>query len=600
MEIRYKLLVAIFLIAFTGSSGQTAMNVSICNFDSIVALIGEKIILDYEKSPSFPGGIKKLNAFIEKEYKYPRSDVKGGGSLVISFIIDKEGNILNPCIAESSNQDSLLRIAMEKSALSTVTKMPKWIPARKNNVPVPVIYSLTFYQNTYDQNIAQIFGQNPYENGKLVEGYKSGMWEYYDYPGELSLKVNYDKGQLAYLIPDSTEYAVMLNGKWVLSRLDKQPRYIGSMVEFHWIIQANIKYPENAKYNTSSATFYVTFEVDSLGKAGNFIAINDPCDGCGNEAIRVLNLIPNLWIPAEKDGQSLNSRFIVPFNINKNNPVGINTKSESEIVPDSLFPPAKKLEPADIIGFRKWKSDQLNNPFVEKKNTPIIDSSNMVYSTVEVMPKFSGGEDKLFDFLARNIRYPHEAREKGIQGRIYLTFVIDSLGNVSDAKTLRGIGSGCDEEALRVINSMPPWIPGRQDGKPVSVQYNLPVNFSLNEGNEKMVKFKFDASNFNSNVRAKINSIVRNDFGRGKTMDYNIGDNWVSIIFSVNADGKGGNFRPLSAWGQQFVGDISSSIKNLMTFYPEEKTMYFHLNIHLTESKVYNMSFGFSENMHHP
>ena len=102
-----------------------------------------------------------------------------------------------------------------------------------------------------------------------------------------------------------------------------------------------------------------------------------------------------------------------------------------------------------------------------------------IFMVVESMPKFPGGEVALHKYLAENIRYPEMAKESGIQGRVFVTFVIEKDGSVTDVKVLRGIGGGCDEEAVRVVKNMPKWTPGKQRGKPVRVQFNLPVKFTL-------------------------------------------------------------------------------------------------------------------------
>jgi TonB family protein len=102
-----------------------------------------------------------------------------------------------------------------------------------------------------------------------------------------------------------------------------------------------------------------------------------------------------------------------------------------------------------------------------------------IFMVVEQMPEFPGGEEKLYKFLAENIHYPQMAKESGIQGRVFVTFVVERDGSVVDIRVLRGIGGGCDEEAIRVVKAMPKWIPGKQRGKPVRVQYNLPVKFTL-------------------------------------------------------------------------------------------------------------------------
>ena len=102
-----------------------------------------------------------------------------------------------------------------------------------------------------------------------------------------------------------------------------------------------------------------------------------------------------------------------------------------------------------------------------------------IFIVVEAMPVFPGGEEKLYEYLFNNMKYPVMAKESQISGTVYVTFVIEQDGSVTAARLLRGIGGGCDEEALRVVRSMPKWKPGKQRGKPVRVQYNLPVKFIL-------------------------------------------------------------------------------------------------------------------------
>jgi protein TonB len=102
-----------------------------------------------------------------------------------------------------------------------------------------------------------------------------------------------------------------------------------------------------------------------------------------------------------------------------------------------------------------------------------------IFMVVESMPAFPGGETELHRYLAENIKYPQMAKESGIQGRVFVTFVVERDGKVTDVKVLRGIGGGCDEEAIRVVKNMPKWTPGKQRGKPVRVQFNLPVKFTL-------------------------------------------------------------------------------------------------------------------------
>ncbi len=103
-----------------------------------------------------------------------------------------------------------------------------------------------------------------------------------------------------------------------------------------------------------------------------------------------------------------------------------------------------------------------------------------VYTFVEQMPEFPGGEDEMRKYLAQNVVYPVVAQENGISGTVFITFVVGIDGTISQVKVARGFDKYCDEEAVRVVKEMPHWKPGRQNGKPVYVQYTVPIRFELN------------------------------------------------------------------------------------------------------------------------
>lgn len=106
-------------------------------------------------------------------------------------------------------------------------------------------------------------------------------------------------------------------------------------------------------------------------------------------------------------------------------------------------------------------------------------TENEIFTVVEEMPQFAGGESALLQYIAKSVKYPVIAAENGIQGRVICSFVINKDGKVVDATVVRGVDSSLDKEALRVINSMPAWKPGKQRGKSVRVKYTLPVTFRL-------------------------------------------------------------------------------------------------------------------------
>jgi periplasmic protein TonB len=103
-----------------------------------------------------------------------------------------------------------------------------------------------------------------------------------------------------------------------------------------------------------------------------------------------------------------------------------------------------------------------------------------VHLWVEEMPNFPGGNQELMSFFANNLCYPEIAKRAGVEGKVVLSFIVDKSGKIIDVEILKGIGAGCDEEAMRVINSMPNWNPGKQNGKPVLTKLKIPVVFKLN------------------------------------------------------------------------------------------------------------------------
>lgn len=102
-----------------------------------------------------------------------------------------------------------------------------------------------------------------------------------------------------------------------------------------------------------------------------------------------------------------------------------------------------------------------------------------IFKVVEEMPEFPGGAAKLMEYIQKNIKYPMMARESDIQGRVFVNFVVEPDGSISNVTVMRGIGGGCDEEAVRVVNSMPNWKPGKQRGSAVRCAYTVPIIFKL-------------------------------------------------------------------------------------------------------------------------
>lgn len=102
-----------------------------------------------------------------------------------------------------------------------------------------------------------------------------------------------------------------------------------------------------------------------------------------------------------------------------------------------------------------------------------------IFTVVEQNPEFPGGMSALGQWLGKNIRYPAAAQRANVAGKVFVSFVVNTDGSIQDVSVLKGLGFGTDEEAVRVVKSMPKWKPGKQSGRPVRVKYNLPISFQL-------------------------------------------------------------------------------------------------------------------------
>jgi len=124
-------------------------------------------------------------------------------------------------------------------------------------------------------------------------------------------------------------------------------------------------------------------------------------------------------------------------------------------------------------------TDDVTAPIAKVNKQIVEDVEEKPFVNVEQMPEYPGGQREMQKFIAANLKYPVVATEMGVQGTVTIQFVVGRDGKIGNIKVIRGIGSGCDEEAIRVLQKMPAWSPGRQGGKPVLVYYTLPFKFVL-------------------------------------------------------------------------------------------------------------------------
>ena len=116
---------------------------------------------------------------------------------------------------------------------------------------------------------------------------------------------------------------------------------------------------------------------------------------------------------------------------------------------------------------------------VSAQKTVVAKKNQKVFDIVEQMPKYPGGQAALFEFISKNVKYPDDAVKKKVEGKVFVTFVVDTDGKITDVSLMRKVFPSLDAEAIRVISAMPNWIPGKQKGQVVRVKYTVPIMFRL-------------------------------------------------------------------------------------------------------------------------
>lgn len=232
----------------------------------------------------------------------------------------------------------------------------------------------------------------------------------------------------------------------VFEVVEKMPEFPnGGMPGLMKYLSDNIRYPEAAKVAGIQGRVTVVFVVDKDGSITNVKTLRGVDAELDKEAIRVISSMPK-WIPGMQKGKAVKVRYTVPV----------------------MF----RLPNKSVEG-------KVNEIVVKGVAKPSDNVTGDVYEAVEQMPEFPGGMAGLMQYITKNLRYPEEAKAKGIQGRVTVRVVVNTEGKVTNAEVLRSADPALDAEALRVASSLPDWKPGMQDGKPVNVRFIFPVNFSL-------------------------------------------------------------------------------------------------------------------------
>ncbi|MDD4777095.1 MAG: M56 family metallopeptidase [Fermentimonas sp.] len=245
--------------------------------------------------------------------------------------------------------------------------------------------------------------------------------------------------------------------------VEEQPEFPGGMEAMMKFLGDSIRYPAIAKEKGIQGRVICNFVVMNDGSIADVSIVRGVDPVIDAEAVRVLESMPD-WKPGRQRGQAVNVRFTLP--------VVFRLSSEDDIQSDLLtdddrkkMAEGQKVEEV-IISTTAKSSDQKDKSEL-----------NEVFVVVEEQPEFPGGTDAMMKFLADNIVYPADAKVKGIQGRVICNFVVTKDGTIADVSVVRGVEPQLDAEAVRVLESMPNWKPGKQRGQAVNVRYTLPITF---------------------------------------------------------------------------------------------------------------------------
>ena len=213
----------------------------------------------------------------------------------------------------------------------------------------------------------------------------------------------------------------------------------GGMEEMIKFLQGEVKYPKEAQDKGLQGRVLVQFVVNKDGSICEDTVVRSVAPSLDAEAIRVVRSMPN-WTPGRQKGEPVRVRFTLPVTFRLSGDDG---------------------KPIQL------QATQEKTPEDEIVNIP------------EVLPEYPGGMGELMKYLSMNLRYPKEAQAKGIQGRVVVQFVVNKDGSITDSKVVKAVDPQLDAEALRVVNAMPHWTPGKQKGEPVRTHFTIPVSFRL-------------------------------------------------------------------------------------------------------------------------
>jgi TonB family protein len=227
--------------------------------------------------------------------------------------------------------------------------------------------------------------------------------------------------------------------------METPPTYPGGMAEFYKFLGNNVQYPKSAKDENVQGTVYVSFTIEKDGSLTDIKVDRKLGAGTDEEAVRILKLSKR-WNPGMQNGKVVRVKYNIPVRFS--------------------IPGVKPKINSNIRTFTKPTTDG---------------NDNAIYSYVSMKnpPMYPGGMAQFYKFLGDNMKYPEMATKDKVEGTVYISFTVEKDGSLTDIKVDRKLGSGTDEEAVRMVKLSKRWNPGMENGNPVRTKYNIPVKFTM-------------------------------------------------------------------------------------------------------------------------
>jgi len=212
---------------------------------------------------------------------------------------------------------------------------------------------------------------------------------------------------------------------------------------------------------------------------------------------------------------------------------------------------------------------------------PNDSSKKNVFTYVEEMPEFPGGQSELMKFLQGNIQYPPDARAAGAEGRVVVQFIVNEDGKISDITILRGVYPSCDSEVLRIISKMPAWTAGKQNGNKVKVYFKLPVMFKLNEADLTKPNITLPSYPLGED---SLNAFIKKNLQYPKEAKKNKTQGVVTLSFNVDSVGKVRDIKVFKSLGNGCDQEAIRILKLIPRWIPGTKegnpvTMPYYINV---------------------